>query len=67
MKKTILTILAAIGLSAGSTHAINFQHVNDIAGNVTRSSGSLAGRITVITTDQRWTSDTVYIDRKSVV
>jgi len=61
MKKTILTILAAIGLSAGSTHAINFQHVNDIAGNVTRSSGSLAGRITVITTDQRWTSDTVYI------
>jgi hypothetical protein len=61
MKKTILTILAAIGLSAGSTYAINFQHVNDIAGNVTRSSGSLAGRITVITTDQRWTSDTVYI------
>jgi len=61
MKKTILTILAAIGLSAGSTHAINFQHVNDIPGNVTKSSGSLAGRITVITTDQRWTSDTVYI------
>ena len=61
MNKTLLTILAAVGLVAGSAHAINFQHVNDIPGNITKSSGSLAGRITVITSDQRWTSDTVYI------
>lgn len=61
MKKTLLNLLAAVGLVAGSAHAINFQHVNDIPGNITKSSGSLAGRITVITSDQRWTSDTVYI------
>ena len=61
MKKTLLNFLAAVGLLAGSAHAINFQHVNDIPGNITKSSGSLAGRITVITSDQRWTSDTVYI------
>lgn len=61
MKKTLLNLLAAVSLVAGSAHAINFQHVNDIPGNITKSSGSLAGRITVITSDQRWTSDTVYI------
>jgi len=61
MKNKFLSLLAGIALAATSAKAINFQHVNDIPGNITKSSGSLAGRITVIKSDQRWTSDTVYI------
>jgi len=38
-----------------------FQNVNAIPGNLTKTNGTLAGRITVINTDQRWTADTVYI------
>jgi hypothetical protein len=38
-----------------------FQNVNAISGNLTKTNGTLAGRITVINTDQRWTADTIYI------
>jgi hypothetical protein len=70
MKNNFIKIALGLILAVGSTQAADtrtfrngyyFQNVNDITGNVTKNSGSLAGRITVITTDQRWTSDTVYI------
>ena len=61
MNKKLLSLLAGISLAVTSAQAINFQHVNNIPGNITKNSGNLAGRITVITSDQRWTSDTVYI------
>jgi hypothetical protein len=61
MNKKLLNLFIGFALAATSAKAINFQHVNDIPGNITKSSGSLAGRITVIKSDQRWTSDTVYI------
>lgn len=61
MNKKLLNLFIGLALAATSAKAINFQHVNDIPGNITKSSGSLAGRITVIKSDQRWTSDTVYI------
>ena len=38
-----------------------FQNVNAIPGNISRTNGALAGRITVINSDQRWTADTIYI------
>jgi len=38
-----------------------FQNVNAIPGNIVKTDGNLAGRITVINTDQRWTADTIYL------
>jgi hypothetical protein len=70
MKNNLLKFALGMVLAVGSAHAADtrtfangyyFQNVNDITGNVTKNSGNLAGRITVITSDQRWTSDTVYI------
>ena len=70
MKNNLIKIILASVLAVGSAKAVqpsyvrdgyNFQNVNDIDGNVTKSSGSLAGRITVITTDQRWKADTIYV------
>ena len=70
MKNNLIKIALGMILAVGSAHAADtrtfangyyFQNVNEIDGNVTKNSGNLAGRITVITTDQRWTSDTVYI------
>jgi hypothetical protein len=53
-----------IGLTvalASLGQAANFVNVNDIPGNVVRTNGPLAGKVTVINTDQRWTADNVYI------
>jgi len=70
MKNNLIKIALGMILAVGTakaqdtrtfTNGYYFQNVNQIAGNVTQNSGNLAGRITVITTDQRWTSDTVYI------
>jgi hypothetical protein len=70
MKNNLIKILLASVLAVGSAKAVqpsyvrdgyNFQNVNDIDGNVTKSSGTLAGRITVITSDQRWKADTIYV------
>jgi len=70
MKNNLIKIALGMILVAGSAHAADtrtfangyyFQNVNDITGNVTKNTGTLANRITVITTDQRWTSDTIYI------
>jgi hypothetical protein len=70
MKNNLIKIILASVLAVGSAKAVqpsyvrdgyNFQNVNDIDGNVTKSSGTLAGRITVITTDQRWKADTIYV------
>jgi len=70
MKNNLIKIALGMILAVGSAHAADtrtfangyyFQNVNEIDGNVTKNSGNLAGRITVITTDQRWTSDTVYV------
>jgi len=70
MKNNLIKIALGMILAVGTakaqdtrtfTNGYYFQNVNEIAGNVTKNSGNLAGRITVITTDQRWTSDTVYI------
>jgi len=70
MKNNLIKIILASVLAVGSAKAAmpsyvrdgyNFQNVNDIDGNVTKASGNLAGRITVITTDQRWKADTIYI------
>ena len=38
-----------------------FQNVSAITGNLSQTNGGLAGRITVINSDQRWTADTIYI------
>ena len=70
MKNNLIKIILASVLTVGSAKAAmpsyvrdgyNFQNVNEINGNVTKSSGTLAGRITVITTDQRWKADTIYV------
>jgi hypothetical protein len=70
MKSNLIKIAIGMILAVGSAQAADtrtfangyyFQNVNEITGNATKNSGSLAGRITVITTDQRWTSDTIYI------
>ena len=70
MKNNLIIIALGLILAVGSAQATDtrtfrngyyFQNVNDITGNVMKNSGNLAGRITVITTDQRWTSDTIYI------
>ena len=58
-------ILAATSAQATDTRTFRngyyFQNVSEITGNLTRSTGPLANKITVITRDQRWTSDTVYV------
>ena len=59
MKKTALLIATA--LVTGIGQAANFVNVNDIPGNNVRTSGPLAGKVTMINTDQRWTADNVYI------
>jgi hypothetical protein len=70
MKNNLIKIILASVLAVGSAKAVqpsyvrdgyNFQNVNDIDGNVTKADGTLAGRITVITTDQRWKADTIYV------
>jgi len=70
MKINFTKIALGLILAVGSTQAADtrttrngyyFQNVNDITGNVLKSSGTLQGRITVITTDQRWTADTIYV------
>ena len=59
MKKTAFLLTTA--LVAGIAQAANFINVNDIPGNNVRTSGPLAGKVTMINTDQRWTADNVYI------
>ena len=59
MKKTAFLLTTA--LVAGIVQAANFINVNDIAGNNVRTSGPLAGKVTMINTDQRWTANNVYI------
>ena len=59
MKKA--TFLLSTVLMAGAVQAANFINVNDIPGNNVRTSGPLAGKVTMINTDQRWTANNVYI------
>jgi hypothetical protein len=59
MKKA--TIILTTVLMAGAAQAANFINVNDIPGNNVRTSGPLAGKVTMINTDQRWTANNVYI------
>ena len=59
MKKTAFLLTTA--LVAGIAQAANFINVNDIPGNNVRTSGPLAGKVTMINTDQRWTANNVYI------
>jgi hypothetical protein len=59
MKKAT-SILTTV-LMAGAVQAANFINVNDIPGNNVRTSGPLAGKVTMINTDQRWTANNVYI------
>ena len=59
MKKTAFLLTTA--LVAGIAQAANFINVNDITGNNVRTSGPLAGKVTMINTDQRWTANNVYI------
>ncbi len=70
MKNNLIKITLGLILAVGSSQAADtrtfrngyyFQNVSEIDGNLTRTTGPLANRITVITQDQRWTSDTVYI------
>jgi len=70
MKNNLIKIALALSLIAGSAQAADtrtfrngyyFQNVSEIEGNLTRTDGPLANRITVINTDQRWTSDTIYV------
>ena len=70
MKNNFIKIALGLILAVGSTQAADtrttrngyyFQNVNDITGNVLKDQGTLQGRITVITTDQRWTADTIYV------
>jgi len=71
MKNNLIKIALGIALIASSANAADptrtfangyyFQRVSSIAGNITKSAGPLAGKVTVINSDQRWTSDTVYI------
>jgi len=64
MKKSLLTLtLLGLGLTAAVQAQTTFVQVSKIPGNLanTNASSALAGRITVINTDQRWTADKVYI------
>ena len=71
MKNNLIKIALGLILAATSAQAADpsrttrngyyFQNVSQITGNLTRTTGPLANRITVINTDQRWTSDTIYI------
>ena len=63
MKKTLLTLVLGLGLAAGLQAQTTFVRVSQIPGNILNSgsTSSLAGRVTVINTDQRWTADKVYI------
>jgi len=72
MKNNFIKIALGLILAVGSTQAADartfsngyyFQNVNDISGNVLKddATSALNGRITVISTDQRWTADTIYI------
>jgi len=70
MKNNLIKIALGLILAVGSAQAADtrtfrngyyFQNVSEIDGNLTRNTGPLANRITVITQDQRWTSDTVYV------
>lgn len=70
MKNNLIKISLGLIFAMGSAQAADtrtfrngyyFQNVSEIEGNLTRTTGPLANRITVITTDQRWRSDTVYI------
>ena len=70
MKNNLIKIALGLILVASSAQATDtrtfrngyyFQNVSEITGNLTRTTGPLANRITVINTDQRWTSDTIYI------
>jgi len=70
MKNNFIKIALGLILAVGSTQAADtrttrngyyFQNVNAITGNVLKDQGTLRGRITVITTDQRWTADTIYV------
>ena len=70
MKNNLIKIALGFILAVGSAQATDtrtfrngyyFQNVSEITGNLTRTTGPLANKITVITQDQRWTSDTVYV------
>jgi hypothetical protein len=73
MKNNFIKIALGMILAIGSAKAADtrtfvngyyFQHVSKITGNLTSTSannGNMAGKITVINQDQRWTADTVYI------
>jgi hypothetical protein len=70
MKNNFIKIALGLILAVGSAQATDtrtfrngyyFQNVSEITGNLTRTTGPLANKITVITQDQRWTSDTVYV------
>jgi hypothetical protein len=70
MKNNLIKIALGMILAVGSAKAADtrtfvngyfFQHVSKITGNLTSTSGTMAGKITVINQDQRWTSDTIYI------
>ena len=70
MKNNLIKIALGMILAIGSAKAADtrtfvngyyFQHVSKITGNLTSTAGTMAGKITVINQDQRWTADTVYI------
>jgi len=70
MKNNLIKITLGLILAVGSAQAADtrtyrngyyFQNVSEIDGNLTRTTGPLANRITVINTDQRWKADTIYI------
>ena len=70
MKNNFIKIALGMILAIGSAKAADtrtfvngyyFQHVSKITGNLTSTSGTMAGKITVINQDQRWTADTIYI------
>ena len=70
MKINFIKFALGLILAVGSAQATDtrtfrngyyFQNVSEITGNLTRTTGPLANKITVITQDQRWTSDTVYV------
>ena len=73
MNNNLIKIALGMILAVGSAKAAEtrtfvggyyFQHVSKITGNLTSTAdngGNMAGKITVINTDQRWTSDTIYI------
>lgn len=71
MKNNLIKIALGMALIAGSANAADpsrtftngyyFQRVSSITNNITKTDGPLAGKVTVINTDQRWSADTVYI------